>query len=195
MADEQKVALITGGSRGIGAATARLLAADGVLVFVGFCVREDAAGAVVGCIREAGGDAELIQLDVRDEDSVQRAVEAVFRHRDRLDILINSAGVTDDTLLLTMKDEQWQSVIDTNAGGTFRVCRAAARFMLLKRRGSIVNLSSVAGQKAGRGHANYAASKGAVEAFTRAMAVELAIMHTARCTLARSPPGTTVGGW
>ena len=171
---DEKVALVTGGSRGIGAACCRLLAAGGAKVWIGYRVREDAAQALATELQAAGAEAEAVQIDVRDADSVQVAVDRVFGDRKRIDILINSAGVTRDGLLLTMEDDQWNEVVDTNAGGSFRVCRAVARTMLMRRSGSIVLLSSVAGQKAGRGHVNYAASKGAVEAMTRAMAVELA---------------------
>ncbi len=171
---EDNVALVVGGSRGIGAATCRRLAAEGAVVWVGWREHEEAAADVVRSIVDAGGTATPIQIDVRSADSVTDAVAAVFEDRGRLDVVVNSAGITWDGLLLMMEEDQWNDVLDTNAGGSYRVCKAAARYMLMKRRGSIVLLSSVAGQKAGRGHANYAASKGAVEAMTRAMANELA---------------------
>ena len=171
---EGKVALITGGSRGIGAATARKLASEGALVWVGFNQRADAADAVVAAITDAGGQARSIQIDVRDTASVEAAVKTVFDDQRRIDVLVNSAGITRDGLMLGMDEAQWSDVLDTNATGSYRVVKSVARMMLMKRSGSIVLLSSVAGQKAGRGHANYAASKGAVEAMTRALAVELA---------------------
>ncbi len=171
---EGRIALVTGGSRGIGAATARRLAAEGAKVWVGYRSRQDAAEAVVAGIADAGGAAAAIALDVTDGASVQAAVDAVLEADGRIDVLVNSAGVTRDGLLLTMEEDDWNAVVDTNATGTYRVVKAVARAMLMKRTGSIVLLSSVAGQKAGRGHANYAASKGAVEAMTRALAVELA---------------------
>lgn len=171
---EGKVALITGGSRGIGAATARKLASEGALVWVGFNQRADAADAVVAAITDAGGQARSIQIDVRSTESVEAAVKTVFDDQRRIDVLVNSAGITRDGLMLGMDEAQWSDVLDTNATGAYRVVKAVARMMLMKRSGSIVLLSSVAGQKAGRGHANYAASKGAVEAMTRALAVELA---------------------
>jgi 3-oxoacyl-[acyl-carrier protein] reductase len=171
---DDKVALVTGGSRGIGAACCLRLAAGGARVWVGYHKRVEAAEAVVADLRAAGAEADSVQLDVRSTESVQAAVDRVFADRKRIDILINSAGVTRDGLMLTMADDQWGEVLDTNATGSFRVCRAVAKPMLMRRSGSIVLLSSVAGQKAGRGHVNYAASKGAVEAMTRAMANELA---------------------
>jgi len=171
---DDKVALVTGGSRGIGAACCRRLAEGGARVWVGFYERAETADALVAELREGGATADPIQLDVRCTDSVQSAIAKVLSESDRIDILINSAGVTQDGLMLTMSDDQWNEVIDTNATGSFRVCRAVARPMLMRRSGSIVLLSSVAGQKAGRGHVNYAASKGAVEAMTRGLANELA---------------------
>jgi len=171
---ENKVALITGGSRGIGAATARRLASEGAHVWVGYCEQNDAAESVVGEIRAAGGSAQPVQIDVRSTESIQAAVQTVLAASERIDVLVNSAGITRDGLLLTMEEDSWGDVLDTNAGGSFRVIKTVARAMLMRRSGSIVLLSSVAGQKAGRGHANYAASKGAVEAMTRAVAVELA---------------------
>lgn len=171
---DDKVALVTGGSRGIGAACCVRLAAGGARVWVGYHERAETAEELVTELRAAGAEADSIQLDVRSSDSVQAAVDHVFADRRRIDILINSAGITRDGLMLTMDDDQWGEVLDTNATGSFRVCRAVAKPMLMRRSGSIVLLSSVAGQKAGRGHVNYAASKGAVEAMTRAMANELA---------------------
>lgn len=171
---EDRVALVVGGSRGIGAAVCRRLAAEGARVWVGFHERRDAAEDVAAQIAGAGGEATPIPIDVRDGASVQAAADAVFEERRRIDVLVNSAGITRDGLMLAMEDEDWQAVVDTNAGGSFRVCRAVGRYMLVRRGGSIVLLSSVAGRKPGRGHVNYAASKGAVEAITRALAVELA---------------------
>lgn len=173
-AGERRVALVTGGSRGIGAAVCRRLAASGHRVWIGYHQRADAADAVRVNVESAGGEARVVQLDVRDSASVQAAVETVWAAEKRIDVLVQSAGVTRDKLLLVMDEDDWTTVLDTNAGGTYRVCKAVARYMLLRRRGSIVLLSSVAGKKAGRGHMNYAASKGAVEAMTRAMAVEFA---------------------
>lgn len=170
---EGQVALVTGGSRGIGAATCARLAHEGARVWVGYHEHPEAADAVVAGIEAAGGSAATVQVDVTSDESARAAVATAYDSQGRLDVVVNSAGITRDGLLLTMGEDQWGSVLDTNAGGSYRICKAAARMMLLQRSGSIVLLSSVAGQKAGRGHANYAASKGAVEAMTRALAVEL----------------------
>lgn len=150
------------------------LAAEGARVWVGYKDREDCAGLVASAIEDAGGTASCIQLDVRDSDSVQEAIKTVLAADSRIDVLVHSAGITQDGLLLRMEDEQWQNVVDTNLGGAFRLCRAVGKRMLMQRGGSIVLLSSVAASRPGRGHANYAASKGAVEALTRSVAVELA---------------------
>jgi len=169
-----KTAFVTGGSRGIGAATSRRLAREGAHVWVGYREQKDAADAVVQDIVQAGGTANSVAIDVTSSEAVQAAVQTVLDGSGQIDVLVNSAGITRDGLLLTMEEDQWSDVLDTNAGGSFRVVKSVGRAMLMKRSGSIVLLSSVAGQKAGRGHANYAASKGAVEALTRALAVELA---------------------
>jgi 3-oxoacyl-[acyl-carrier protein] reductase len=169
-----RVALVVGGSRGIGAATARRLGQEGARVHVGFVEQERAAGEVAEGIRAAGGAAQALRLDVRDARSVVAAIEAIVAKDGRVDVLVCSAGITRDTLLMAMDESDWSQVLDVNATGTFRVCKAVSRHMVMRRRGAIVLMSSVAGQKAGRGHANYAASKGAVEAMTRALAVELA---------------------
>ena len=171
---EERVALVTGGSRGIGAATCLRLAQEGARVWIGYHERADAASEVAERITAASGEASTVQIDVTSSAGVEAAVGTVFEDRRRLDVVVNSAGITRDGLLLGMAEDQWGSVLDTNAGGSYRVCKAAGRLMLMQRSGSIVLLSSVAGRKAGRGHANYAASKGAVEAMTRALAVELA---------------------
>jgi len=171
---QDQVALVTGGSRGIGAAVCSRLASEGARVWVGYKERGDSAQEVVEGIRSNGGHASPLQLDVRDSASVQGAIDTVVAADKRIDVLIHSAGITLDGLLLRMEDEQWEQVVNTNAGGAFRLCRAVGKRMLMQRGGSIVLLSSVAASRPGRGHTNYAASKGAVEALTRSVAVELA---------------------
>lgn len=171
---QDQVAFVTGGSRGIGAATALRLAREGAKVIVGYHENESAAAAVVGEIVTSGGQGWALRIDVQDGASVTAAVDAIVQREGRIDVLVHAAGIVRDTLVFAMDDEDWHAVLDTNAGGTFRVVKAVGRQMMLKRAGAIVLLSSVAGKKAGRGHANYAASKGAVEAFTRATAVEFA---------------------
>jgi 3-oxoacyl-[acyl-carrier protein] reductase len=169
-----KVALVTGGSRGIGRAIVERLAGDGVDVVFFFRGNAAAAGEVVAAVTASGGKAEPMQVDIGDAAMVNAAIEQVIDRRGRIDILVNNAGVVRDNLLALLGDEDIRTVLDTNVGGVFNVTRAVVPHMISKRSGRIINLSSVAGEKPGRGQANYAASKGAINAFTRAMAVELA---------------------
>jgi 3-oxoacyl-[acyl-carrier protein] reductase len=169
-----KVALVTGGSRGIGRAIVERLAGDGVDVVFFFRGNAEAAREVVDAVVAAGGKAEAMQVDVTDATAVTEAVDRVITGRGRVDVLVNNAGIVRDNLLALLDDADIRSVLDTNIGGVFNVTRAVVPHMISKRSGRIVNLSSVAGEKGGRGQSNYAASKGAINAFTRAMAVELA---------------------
>ncbi len=165
--------MVIGGSRGIGAKVCLRLASEGARVWVGFLEQEAAANEVVGQIERAGGRASAFQVDVREQDSVQEAVRSIIDSDQRIDVLVHSAGVTEDGLLLAMDETRWETVLSTNATGAYRVCRMVARHMLRLRRGAIVLLSSVAADRPGLGHANYAASKGAVEGLGRALAKEL----------------------
>ena len=169
-----KVALVTGGSRGIGRAIVETLAADGAKVTFFYRGNAEAAQAVVSTMQAAGHAVTAVQVDVCDPAACASAAEALFEREERIDILVNNAGVVRDNVLTGMSDEELADVLDTNVGGVFNVTRAVAPFMVSRRSGVIVNLSSVSAQKGGRGQTNYAASKGAVEAFTRALAVELA---------------------
>ena len=169
-----KVALVTGGGRGIGRAIVERLAGDGVDVVFFYRGNAEAAREVVSAVTTAGGKAEAMQVDIADAAAVAAAVEQVIDSRGRIDVLVNNAGIVRDNLLALLSDEDIRTVLDTNIGGVFNVTRAVVPHMISKRSGRIVNLSSVAGEKGGRGQSNYAASKGAINAFTRAMAVELA---------------------
>jgi 3-oxoacyl-[acyl-carrier protein] reductase len=169
-----KVALVTGGSRGIGRAVVELFAADGMDVVFFYRGNEAAALEVASAVQAAGGRCEAMQVDVADAEGVAAAVERVVDSRGRIDVLVNNAGIVRDNILGMLEDEDIRAVLDTNVVGTINVTRAVVRHMISKRSGRIVNLSSVSAEKGGRGQANYAASKGAINAFTRAMAVELA---------------------
>ncbi len=162
---EGKLALVTGGSRGIGRAISLELARAGAQVVVGYRSGRDEAEAVAG---EVGGRA--VQADVADPGAAGRLVEEAGD----LDILVNNAGITRDGLIARMSDEDWRAVIDTNLGGVFATCRAAARGMMRKRSGSIVNLTSVVGVHGNPGQTNYAASKAGIIGFTKSLARELA---------------------
>lgn len=169
-----KTVLVTGGSRGIGRAIVELFARDGAEV--AFFYRGNAAAAqeVVDQSRAAGLQVSAEQVDVTDSKAVGAAVERLAARWGRIDVLVNNAGVIRDNLLALLEDEDVRTVLETNVGGVFNVTRAVVPHMIARRAGKIVNLSSVSGEKGGRGQTNYAASKGAINAFTRALAVELA---------------------
>ena len=169
-----KVAIVTGGSRGIGRAIGELLAGQGGDVNFFYRGNEAAALEVVASVTAAGGKATALQVDVSDSAACIEAVNVVAERCERIDILVNNAGIVRDNLMAVMEDHEISEVLETNIGGVFNVTRPVIPFMMSQRAGRIVNLSSVAGNKAGRGQANYAASKGAVDAVTRALAVELA---------------------
>ena len=169
-----KIAIVTGGSRGIGRAIVELLAGQGADVTFFYRGNEAAALQVVEAVSAAGGKATGVKVDVSDSAACVAAVEAVADRFDRIDLLVNNAGIVRDNLMAAMEDEEISAVLQTNVGWLFNVTRPVIPFMMSQRAGCIVNLSSVAGNKAGRGQANYAASKGAVDAVTRALAVELA---------------------
>ncbi len=171
---EGKIALVTGGSRGIGRAIVETLAADGVDVTFVYRGNAKAAGDVVADAELAGLRVAALQLDVRDARACEALVEQLCDAKGGIDILVNNAGVVRDNVLTGMSDDEVREVLDTNVGGVFNVSRAVAPYMVSRRSGTIVNLSSVSATRGGRGQTNYAASKGAIEAFTRALAVELA---------------------
>jgi 3-oxoacyl-[acyl-carrier protein] reductase len=169
-----KAVIVTGGSRGIGRAIVEMLSSEGA--DVSFLFREDteAAAEVVATGQAAGRPITAEQVDVRDAQACALAVERIAERCGRIDVLINSAGVVRDGLLGFLGDDDVRTVLETNVGGVFNVTRAVVPHMIARRAGKIINISSVAGEKGGRGQANYAASKGAINAFTRALAVELA---------------------
>ena len=169
-----KIAIVTGGSRGIGRAIVERLAADGADVTFFYRGNRAAADEVCAALAAAGHKANAEQLDVRDSAACAAAVERVADRCGRIDILVNNAGLTRDNPLAAFDDADVADVLATNVTGTFNMARAVVPYMTSQRAGAIVNLSSVAAAKGGRGQTNYAASKGAIEAFTRALAVELA---------------------
>ncbi len=169
-----KVAIVTGGSRGIGRAIVELLATEGADVTLFYRDQSAAAQEVVDAAQARGEKVASDKVDVRDTAACLAAVERVAERAGRIDILVNNAGLIRDNQLAAMDDEDVSLVLDTNVGGVFNVTRAVVPHMIVQRAGKIINLSSVAGEKGGRGQTNYAASKGAVNAFTRALAVELA---------------------
>ena len=169
-----KHVLVTGGGRGIGRAIVELFARDGADVAFFYRGNAAAAAEVVEQARAAGLKVKAEQVDVTDAKAVGAAVERLAGEWGRIDVLVNNAGVIRDNLLGLLEDEDIRVVLETNVGGVFNVTRAVVPHMIARRAGKIVNLSSVSGEKGGRGQTNYAASKGAINAFTRALAVELA---------------------
>jgi 3-oxoacyl-[acyl-carrier protein] reductase len=170
----KRVALISGAARGIGRAIALELARRGHTVAVGFHQRADAARTAVEEIQKAGGTAFSLQLDVTDPASCARAAEAAKERCGSLDILVNNAGITDESPALATDDAAWERVLKTCLTGAFNLSRAGARFMVTRRWGRIINISSVVASRGGRGQANYVAAKAGLEGLTRALAIELA---------------------
>lgn len=169
-----RVALVTGGSRGIGRAIAERLAAAGATVVINYRGNAAAAEATVAAITAAEGTAEAIQADIGDSAAVEALIKTVIERHKRLDILVNNAGITRDTLLLRMKDEDFDRVIETNLRGVFLCTRAVFRPMSKQRSGRIINISSVIGLIGNAGQANYAAAKAGIIGFTKASAREMA---------------------
>jgi len=169
-----KSVLVTGGSRGIGRAIVELFAAEGADVTFLYRGNSEAAAAVAEAARAAGQRVTAEQADVCDTEACAAVVERMVERCERIDVLVNNAGVIRDNLLGFLSPEDVQAVLDTNVVGVFNVTRAVVPHMISRRAGRIINVSSVSGEKGGRGQSNYAASKGAINAFTRAMAVELA---------------------
>ncbi len=169
---EGRVAIVTGASQGIGETVARELAAEGSTVVL-VDIQKDKLEAVARSIVEAGGRAEARDADVGDTAAVDRVVAAAAAAHGRIDHLVNNAGITRDTLLMRMKEEDWDAVLRVNLKGTFNFSRAVLRTMIAARYGRIVNIASVAGQMGNAGQANYAASKAGVIAFAKSLAREV----------------------
>jgi 3-oxoacyl-[acyl-carrier protein] reductase len=167
-----KVAIVTGGSGGIGRAIVQVLAAAGMEVV--FTYRGNATAAAEISAANPGAKISSEAVDIRDSAACAAFAEKVFDRTGRIDLLVNNAGVIRDNPLTALEDDDVRVVLETNVNGTFNMTRAVVPYMISKRRGKIVNLSSVSGEKGGRGQTNYAASKGAINAFTRSLAVEVA---------------------
>jgi 3-oxoacyl-[acyl-carrier protein] reductase len=169
-----KVAIVTGASRGIGRAIAIQLAEIGAKVVVNYANSSGAADELVAQIASTGGEAIAVQADVSKAEQMDALFSTVMTQWGRVDILVNNAGITRDTLLLRMKPEDWQAVIDTNLTGVFLATRLASKIMLKQKSGRIINIASVAGQMGNPGQANYSAAKAGVIGFTKTVAKELA---------------------
>ncbi|MBD2136225.1 3-oxoacyl-[acyl-carrier-protein] reductase [Anabaena sp. FACHB-1237] len=170
---KDQVAIVTGASRGIGRAIALQLAEQGAKVVVNYASSSTSADQVVANITENGGEAIAIQADVSQPDQVDTLISGTMDKFKRIDILVNNAGITRDTLLLRMKLEEWQAVIDLNLTGVFLCTKAVSKIMLKQKSGRIINIASVAGQMGNPGQANYSAAKAGVIGFTKTVAKEL----------------------
>jgi 3-oxoacyl-[acyl-carrier protein] reductase len=172
--EEGTVALVTGGSRGIGRAIAIDLAREGATVIVNYNSNEEAAKEVVAAIEGEGGQASTVQADVADERSVKRMFRDLRKEVGRLDVMVNNAGITDDGFVVMMSGRKFESVVQTNLMGTFYCSRDALKLMSYQGRGAIVNVASASGLSGVEGQTNYSASKGGVIAFTKGLAREAA---------------------
>jgi len=168
-----KVAVVTGGSRGIGRGIALKLALEGAKVVVNYRTNSAAAEGVVALVREQGGEAIAVQADVSQMAEAQRLIKTAIATYGRLDILVNNAGTTRDMLIMLMKENDWDLVINTNLKSAFNCSKAAARSMMKQRYGRIINITSVSGLAGQAGQTNYSASKAGLVGFTKALAKEL----------------------
>jgi 3-oxoacyl-[acyl-carrier protein] reductase len=169
-----RVALVTGASRGIGASIAKQLAKAGATVIVNYRGNKEAAEKVVSEIKEFSPKSEAIQFDISNFDEVQKAIDDITKRFEKIDVLVCNAGISKDNLLPRLKPEEFKDVIDTNLGGTFNCVRASARAMMKNRYGRIICISSVVGETGNKGQAAYAASKSALFGLSKSVALELA---------------------
>ncbi|HOP94654.1 MAG TPA: 3-oxoacyl-[acyl-carrier-protein] reductase [Dictyoglomaceae bacterium] len=169
-----KVALVTGGSRGIGRATALALSREGAKILINYKGNEEAALETLKELKEFGGEGEIYKADVSIEEEVEGLFSFLLEKWGKLDILVNNAGITRDNLLLRMKVEEWDKVINTNLKGTFLCTKAAVKIMLKQKSGRIINISSIVGLKGNIGQANYASAKAGIIGFTKSVAREVA---------------------
>jgi len=169
-----KIAIVTGGSRGIGRAICLRLAKMGAFVYVNYVSRSEAAEETVQMIAQAGGKGQIVGFDVADGKAVQSAFKDILKESGSIDILVNNAGITRDGLMARMKESDWDSVLDTNLKGAFLCSKVASRSMMKQRAGRIVNISSVSGFSGNAGQVNYAAAKAGLVGLTKSMAREYA---------------------
>lgn len=171
---DKKVALVTGGSRGIGKACALELARAGYDVIINYAGNEEAANKTVEEIKALGQNAAAKKFDVSNKETAETAINEILAEFGRIDVLVNNAGITRDNLFMRMKDEEWLSVINTNLNSAYFVTQPVSKIMIKQRSGSIVNMASVSGIYGNAGQANYSAAKAGMVGFTKALAKELA---------------------
>lgn len=170
---EGKIALVTGGSRGIGRATAVRLAESGAYIYINYVQNETAAAETLNIIQNGGGDGELSRFDVSNFEATQETIKNIVKKRGSVDILVNNAAISADGLIVRMKKKDWNNVMDTNLTGTFNCCRAAVRHMMKQRWGRIVNITSIVAEAGNAGQVNYCASKAGILGLTKSLAREL----------------------
>jgi acetoacetyl-CoA reductase len=171
---KDKVAIVTGGSRGIGASIALELAKNGAKVVINYNIRKELADKVVAEINEFGGEAYAVQADVSESNEAAYLVQETINHYGKLDILINNAGITRDSTFKKLKEEDWRKVIDVNLNSVYNNTSAALPYLLESDAGRIINISSIIGQAGGFGQTNYAAAKAGLIGYTKSLALELA---------------------
>ena len=169
-----KIALITGSSRGIGRSVAKKLASKGAFVIVNYTSNAQAAQSVKDEIESQGGKCEIRGFDVSSHSEVIEQVDSIVKDHGELNYLVNNAGITRDTLLMRMKEEDWDAVISVNLKGVFNCTKAAAKYMVKQKSGRIVNISSVVGEMGNPGQSNYSATKAGIIGFTKSVSRELA---------------------
>ena len=174
MNDIKKVAIITGGATGIGLAISQQLADEGYTVVVNYNASKDAAVAFVQSVQAKGGQALAVQANLSQVKEAEKLIQTTLQTFNRLDVLVNNAGITDDTLMLRMTEEQFDRVIDTNLKGVWATCKYALKPLMQSGQGRIINIASVAGMMGNIGQANYAAAKAGVIALTKTLAREMA---------------------
>ncbi|MDD9302663.1 MAG: 3-oxoacyl-ACP reductase FabG [Desulfobacter sp.] len=171
---QKKIALVTGASRGIGRAIAKTLAQTNCFVYINYNSSKTEAQTTLEQVRKAGSDGALIPFDVTDQNAVQAQLKTIFKEKGQIDVLVNNAGIRDDKLMVMMKNESWQRVMDTNLTGFFNVTKLVVKKMLSKRWGRVINIASASGQVGHPGQVNYSASKAGLIGATMALAKEVA---------------------
>lgn len=174
MSLQEKIALVTGGGRGIGRAVSRRLAASGAHVVINYVSRPDSAEQTQALIAEAGGSAEIVKFDISDATEVQTSMKQIIADKGKIDILVNNAGITRDGLIALMKEKDWDEVLSTNLKGAYLCTKAASRTMMKKKWGRIINITSVIGFSGNAGQANYAAAKSGLVGLSKSLAREYA---------------------
>ncbi len=174
MTEDKKVALVTGGSRGIGKAVAVELAKSGYITLINYASNDAAANAAVEEIKQAGGSAKAYKFNIADPEAVKEMTDSIIKEFKRVDVLVNNAGITRDGLFIKMSGENWEDVINTNLNSAFYVTKPISRIMMKQRSGSIINISSVCGVYGNPGQVNYSAAKAGLIGFTKSLAKELA---------------------